>query len=166
MGYNADRQAAAPAYRGNASIAEDPRNRRVNGQGQTRRHVLQVFPMFVPEILGVMRAADGSPVTAVKPLGAGEQVMLLVSNLGPVRGGAMEPGQPFPAGPQYAQVNSPVSVLINGREVEAFNTIGWPGSSDQYRVDFVMPQGVAAGTATIQIQVAFLNGGTASIPVR
>ena len=164
MGINAERNAGAPAYRGNASITEDPGYRRVNGPGQTRRHVLQIFPMFVPEILDVLRSADFSQVTTTRPVAAGEQLTLSVSNLGPVRA-AVEPGQPFPSEP-LAFVNSPVEVLVNGKEAQVLVAVGWPGYSDRYRVDFKMPDGVAPGTATVQIQAAFLNGGTARIPVR
>jgi len=164
MGYSSERVAGAPPYRGNASVTEDPAHRRVNGPGQTRRHVLQIFPMVVPEILGVLRSADFSPVTDARPLSAGEQVTLFVSNLGPVRA-AIEPGAPFPAEP-LAVVNSPVEVLVNGKETQIVNTVGWPGFSDRFRVDFKVPDGMAPGTATVQIQVAFLNGDTVRIPVR
>jgi hypothetical protein len=164
MGVNSERAAEAPPFRGLVSILEDPGYRRVNGPGQTRRHVLQIFPMFAPEILDVMHSTDFSQVTAARPAAAGEMLTLVASNLGPVRG-AIDPSQRFPSEP-LAIVSSPIQVLVNGREIQVVNGVGWPGFSDRYRVDFKMPEGLTPGIVTIQIQAAFLNGGTVRIPVR
>jgi len=126
MGVNTtERAAGALPYRGNASITEDPGYRRVNGPGQTRRHVLQIFPMLYPEVLtnadGSAAAwhEDFSPVTADRPARAGELLLLAVSNLGAVRPN-IEFGQPFPAEP-LAVVNSPVDVLVGGKDAEVIH---------------------------------------------
>jgi uncharacterized protein (TIGR03437 family) len=77
----------------------------------------------------------------------------------------VDPGQPFPqAGLQ--EVNSPVDVIINGKASTALNKVGWPGRVGAYRLDFQVPDGTAAGTATIQLSAAWMEGLSASLPVR
>jgi hypothetical protein len=170
MGINTERAAGALPYRGNASITEDPGYRLVNGPGQTRRHVLQIFPMFYPEVLinadGSSAAwhNDASPVTTDRPARAGELVTLAVSNLGAVQPN-IEFGQLFPVEP-LAVVNSPVEVLIDGKEALVINQVGWPGFSNRFRVDFQVPVGVEPGMAALQVRTAFINGPVARIPVR
>ena len=89
--------------------------------------------------------ADFAPVTQARPARAGEVLILLASGLGPTRG-ALVSGQPFPNEP-FAVVNSPVEVLVNGIATDAVNQIGAPGTADTYRVDFRVPDAVAAGAA-------------------
>ena len=65
-----------------ASITEDPANRRSNGGGR-QRYVLQVIPMSAPQIAAtpggpaVAHSSDFSLVTASKPAAAGEILSLL-----------------------------------------------------------------------------------------
>ena len=163
MAVNSERSPGAPAYRGNASMVEDPGYRRVNGPGQTRRHVLQVYPMVLPTIDHVLHA-DFTPVNADQPARPGEMLVLWCSNLGPVRPN-VEFGKPFPSEP-LAEVNAPVDIIVNGREVPAVNKIGVPGQVNQYRVDLQLPPGTAPGEATLQLKAAFLDGVKIQIPVR
>jgi uncharacterized protein (TIGR03437 family) len=69
----------------------------------------------------------------------------------------VDPGQPFPAD-AILPVNSPVAVTVNGNPAEAINSIGWPGLTDTYRVDFRVPGGTTAGTASIQLTAAWIAG--------
>ena len=87
-----------------------------------------------------------------------------VTGLGAVRGQTLL-GESFPASP-LAEVVSPVGVLVNGKEAEVFNKIGWPGTTDRYRIDFRVPSGLAPGTATIQLTAAWIPGPTVDIPVQ
>jgi hypothetical protein len=170
MGINMERAAGALPYRGNASITEDPGYRRVNGPGQTRRHVLQIFPMLYPEVLTNVDGSaaawhqDFSPVTADRPARAGELLLLAVSNLGAVRPN-IEFGQPFPAEP-LALVNAPIEVLVGGKDAEVIHQFGWPDFANRFRVDFRVPSGVEPGMASLQVRAAFINGSVTRIPVR
>jgi hypothetical protein len=155
-----------------ASMLEDPANRRIHGGG-TYRHILHLIPMTWPEVLtvptgrAIFHGDDFSPVTAEKPARAGEQLMMSVSGLGPVKPN-LDPGQPFPPlaeGKVYA-VNSPVEVTVNGKAAQVVNAIGWPEMNNVYRVDFRVPEGTAAGTATLGLSVAWINGPEVKIPVR
>jgi uncharacterized protein (TIGR03437 family) len=90
-----------------------------------------------------------------------------VSSLGPVRPN-LDPGKPFPAwvsGKEYL-VNSPVEVTVNGKAAQVVNALGWPGMNNVYRVDFRVPEGVPAGTATLGLNVAWINGPEVKIPVK
>jgi hypothetical protein len=42
----------------------------------------------------------------------------------------------------------------------------YPGLSNIYRVDFRVPEGTAAGTATLGLSAAWINGPEVKIPVR
>ena len=152
-----------------ASITEDPANRRTNGGGRVRV-VLQVIPMFRPEIVvtpggpAVTHSSDFSLVTASKPAAAGETLSAFVTGLGPTRPG-VDPGKPFPASPP-AVVNSPVEVTVNGRPAEVLAAVGYPGAVDSYQVNFRVPSETARGTATVQVTAAWIAGPEVRIAVQ
>ena len=151
-----------------ASITEDPGNRRRHGGGKTR-YVLQVIPLARPEILTTSSGptvfhSDFSPVNAAQPARAGELLILVATGLGPTRPGA-DPGKPFPADP-LPQVNSPLEVAVNGRPAEILLSIGRPGTTDRYRVDFRVPEGTTAGLGTVQLSTAWIAGPEATIAIQ
>jgi hypothetical protein len=151
-----------------ASIAEDPANRRQNGGGHVRS-ALYLIPISRPEIVTASSGpavfhADFSPVTTAKPAKASEVLIVQATGLGPTIPG-VDLGQPFPTD-ALQQVNSPVVVTVNGKSGEVINKIGWPGLVDTYRVDFRMPDGATAGTATIQLTAAWIPGPSVNIPVQ
>src|SRR5207244_273125 len=100
-----------------ASMAEDPANRRTNGGGAFS-FIIHVIPMSTPQIVttpggpAVVHSSDFSLVTASKPSIAGEVLSLFATGLGPAVGVAL--GPPFPLNPSAA-VNSPVAVTVNGK---------------------------------------------------
>ena len=148
-----------------ASMSEDPANRRNNGGGKMR-WVLHLIPLFWPQILAATSGpavfhADFSPVTAEKPAKSGEVLIVKVTGLGPTRPG-VDPGQPFPTD-KLQQVNSPIRVTVNGQSADVINSIGWPGLMDIYRVDFRVPDGTAAGRAAIQLSAAWIAGTAVNI---
>ena len=134
---------------------------------------VQLVPMTWPEVLtiptgpAIYHGDDFSPVTTAKPARAGEQLIMSVSGLGPVQPN-LDPGQPFPPFQEgkLHEVNSPVGVKVNGKAAKVSNRIGWPAMTNVYRVDFVVPDGTAAGMATLGLSVAWINGPEVKIPVR
>lgn len=152
-----------------ASITEDPANRRLNGGG-TQRYVIHLIPMESPEIAmlpegpAIAHSGDFSLVTASKPAAAGEMLSIFARGLGPVKPG-VDPGQPFPASP-LANVNSPVEVLVNGKDAEVLGAVGLPGSVGAYQVNFRMPPGTAKGPASIHLNAAWISGAPVSVPVQ
>jgi hypothetical protein len=157
----------------NASIVENPINRRTHPGAGTWKMVIHLIPMTRPEVLAVpagpaiFHASDFSPVTAENPARVGEWLVMSATNLRPVRPN-LDPGKPFPAwepGKEY-QVNSPVEVTVGGKAAELGNVIGWPAMNNVYRVDFRVPDGIAAGTATLGLSVAWINGPEVKFPVR
>lgn len=152
-----------------ASIAEDPSRRRINGGSGRNRVLLQVFPMFRPEVLTdsngpVFFHSDYSRVTSASPARAGETLIAYAKRLGPTNP-SVNPGDPFPSEP-LAIATSPVEVLVNGKPTAALNQIGVPGTTDTYRVDFRVPDDAGSGTATVQLSAAWVKGATAPIPIR
>lgn len=154
------------------SMTEDPAYRRVNGGGR-RIEIFHLIPMTWPEVLtvptgpAIFHGEDFSPVTAEKPARVGERLIMRVSGLGPVNPN-LGPGKPFPAwepGKEH-MVNSPVDVTVNGKTAEVLTAIGWPGMHNVYRVDFRVPEGTAAGMATLGLSVAWINGPEVKFPVR
>ena len=106
---------------------------------------------------------DFSPVTAANPARHGEILILQATGLGPTDPG-VDPGQRFPMDP-LLEVLAPVSVLANGQSAEVRNKVGWPGTTDRYRIDVRMPAGVSR-SATLQIEAAWIPGGAVVIPVQ
>jgi len=154
-----------------ASMAEDPANRRVNG-GSPNRYLVHIIPMTVPQIVTTASGpavfhADFSPVTATKPASPGEVLIAMVNGLGPTHPG-VDPGQPFPTYPAnpLQSVISPVEVKVNGQSTVAINPIGWPTLVDTYRVDFRVPEGVVAGTASVRLSAAWITGPAVQFAVQ
>lgn len=154
-----------PARR--ASMLEDPANRRKNGGGRPR-FVLQVIPMFRPEVtltFGFPTVTHSNGVlTAAQPARPGEVLSLFATGLGPTRPG-VDPGQPFTDSPRQV-VNSPVEVTVNGQPVEVLSAAGVPGAVDTYRIDFQLPFGLGEGLATVQVIAGFIPGSEVKVPVR
>ena len=152
----------------NASMQEDPANRRTNG-GTGGHIIATIIPMFRPEIVSSANGpavfhADFSPVTAAIPARAGETLILKATGLGPTVP-AVDPGKPFPSDPLVA-VNSPVEVTVNGNGADVVNKIGWSETTDTYRLDIRVPDGTAPGMATLQVTAAFVPGREVRIPVQ
>ena len=152
-----------------ASITEDPANRRLNGGG-TSRFVVHLIPMSAPQIVvtpggpAVTHSGDFSLVTSSKPAVAGEVLSLFATGLGPTVP-AVDPGQPFPSTP-LAVVNSPIEVKVNGNSAEVLGAAGFPGAVDGYQVNFRVPPGTAKGAVSIQVSAAWISGAAVSITVQ
>jgi hypothetical protein len=147
---------------GNASVAEDPLRRRERG-GDDYLIRCNLIPMYVPEIVNAWHE-DFTPVTATKPVRAGEVLIVAARGLGPTRPG-IEPGTPFPASPVQT-VNSPIEMTAGGQTVEVINQIGWPGQENLYRVDFRMPKVDGSTIAALQITAAWIPGSAFTVPVQ
>lgn len=152
-----------------ASITEDPANRRQNGGGHGT-FTFYVIPVFRPEIVitadgpAVAHSGDFSLVSPSKPAAAGEILSLFATGLGPTKV-ALLPGQPFPSSP-LAQVNSPVTVSVNGKAAEVLGAVGYPGATDGYQVNFRLPSDTTKGVASIKVSAAWIPGAPVSIPVQ
>jgi uncharacterized protein (TIGR03437 family) len=149
-------------------MAEDPANRRINGG--TRGHFFAyLIPTAWPEIVTnasgpAVFHSDFSPVTLSKPARSGEILIVRTFGLGPTAPG-ITPGTPFPDNP-IQEVNSPLEVTVNGKAADVLNKIGWPGTTDTYRVDIRVPDGTAPGMAALQVTSGFIPGREVNIPVQ
>jgi len=146
-----------------ASVSEDPANRRSLGGGGVFRLTLHLLPVARPTVASVFHS-DFTPVSASSPARAGETLIVSATGLGPTRPG-VDPEQPFPAS-ALQEVNSPVEVTVNGQTAVVVNKLGWPGTTGSYRVDFRMPDGTASGMAAVQLSAAFISGPPTQIPVQ
>jgi uncharacterized protein (TIGR03437 family) len=152
-----------------ASVTEDPANRRRNGGGRSK-YVLQVIPMYSPQIVvsagwpSVAHSSDSAFVNYYNPAAAGEILSLFVTGLGPTKPG-VDPDQPFPASP-LAVVNAPVNVTVNGKSAQMLSAAGFPGAVGGYEVKFQVPSDTAKGDAIIQVTAAWIAGPEVSIPVQ
>lgn len=146
-----------------ASVVEDPANRRING-GSSRTYVLNVTLMSMPQIAAVAHSSDFTLVSASKPAAAGEVLSLFATGLGPTRPG-VDPGAPFPSSP-LASVNSPVEVTVNGKPAQVLGAVGLPGAVDGYQVNFRVPSDVAKGPAAIQISAAWIAGPSVAVAIQ
>jgi uncharacterized protein (TIGR03437 family) len=153
-----------------ASVTEDPANRRQNGGGGRIRWLMHLIPQERPEIVttangpAVVHSNDFTLVSATKPAAAGEILSLVVTGLGPTKPG-VDPGTPFPTSPPAA-VNSPVGVTVNGQSAEVLGAAGYPGAVDGYQVNFRVPPGTAHGTATVQVSAAWITGPAVTIEIQ
>jgi len=152
-----------------ASITEDPSLRRVLGGG-ARRYLFHLLPMFRPDVLltdkgpAIVHGADSSPVTSENPAHAGETLTVYASGLGPTRPG-VDPGQPFPDSPANT-VNSPLDVIVNGTPAEGRYANGYPGAIDRFQINFRVPEGIIAGSATLRLTSGFVPGREVNIAIQ
>jgi len=150
-----------------ASMTEDPANRRQNGGGKLQ-FVLDVIPMFRPEVIltqGFPSVTHSNGVLVeAQPARSGEILSLFATGLGPTLPG-IDPGKTFTANPVQI-VNSPVQVTVNGRPAEVLSAVGVPDTVDTYKVDFLLPSALGSGPATIQVTSGFIPGPEFQIPVR
>jgi hypothetical protein len=152
-----------------ASTAEDPANRRNLGGGKLKI-VWHLYPRVRPAVQVTASGpsvfhADFSPVSSANPARLGETLILGATGLGPVKPNLLPPGAvEFSASP-LQEVNAPVTVVFNGRELPAINKIGWPGQRHLYRVDFQVPSDASSGTATLQLVATWIPGPVVTIPV-
>ena len=144
-------------------------NRRTTSRSSSNRLRLSAYliPESRPEIdssggVPAVFHEDWSPVSAANPARSGEVLILQATGLGPTDP-PTEPGQPFPLEP-ILEVLVPVSVFVNGQPAEVMNKVGWPGTTDRYRIDVRMPSSISR-SATLQIEAAWIQGGLTIIPV-
>jgi uncharacterized protein (TIGR03437 family) len=152
-----------------ASMTEDPANRRINGGGKAR-FVQTVIPMFVAQIVStpggpaVTHSSNFTLVSASKPAAQGEILSVFMTGLGPTRPG-VDPGRPFPANPLQT-VNSPIQVSVNGEPAELLSAVGLPDTTDGYQLNFRVPPDTAKGSATIQVSAAWIPSAPVNIVVQ
>lgn len=141
LGINGIHTAQTLVAQRSASSSEDPSKRRANGPSGKIRATFYLYPSFRPTVQMTANGPsiahlDYSPVTAANPAQPGETLIVAATGLGPVKPGIQPAGgEPF-SGPPYQEVNSPVTVAFNGKELPVINRVGWPGQKDLYWLDF------------------------------
>jgi uncharacterized protein (TIGR03437 family) len=146
-----------------ASGVEDPAYRRVNAAAGRWRIAATLSSVTCPAVAAVYHS-DFMPVSGASPARAGERLILAVKGLGPTNP-VLEPGKTFDE-KALAVVAAPVAVTVNGLPVVVSNQIGWPGTSDTYRIDVTLPSGITPGIASVSVSSAWIPGPKAPIPVQ
>lgn len=147
-----------------ASMSEDPGLRRTLGGG-TSRIAFHLIPQTRPDIITVYDA-QFRPINDANPARKGERLILKATGLGPAAPGTTPAGAtPFPPDP-LLNVNSPVEVLVGAQAVRALDKVGWPGTTDTYRVDFLLPAETPGNSVKLQLTAAWIPGGEFEIPVQ
>jgi hypothetical protein len=153
-----------------ASVAEDPANRRLWGGGKLKL-TYYVYPRFRPAVEVIddhpaVYHADFTPVTHANPARPGETLTLAATGLGPVNPDLAPPGAVVFSGPPFQEISLPLKVLFNGVDVTVTNKIGWPGQKSIYRVDFQLPSDAVNGRGILQLVLTWIPGPVVTIPVR
>lgn len=157
-------QAATVAIAGTrvASGVENPAYRRINSGG-TWRVAATLHSMAVPTVIAAYRA-DFTLVSESNPARPGEALILAVKGLGATNPVLM-PGKTFDE-KELAIVAAPLTVTVNDLPTAVGNQIGWPGTTDTFRVDATLPGEIAGGVASVSITAAWIPGPEFKIPVR
>ncbi len=156
-----------------ASVTEDPSRRRVNGGGGKYRVTYVIKPAVWPEIVlidgapAVFHSDLETPVDDAHPAQSGETIIIVAKGLGPTLPGVVPQGaRVFASQPPFNEVNSPVEVTVSGAAGEILNKIGWPGTTDTYRVDVRLPSGLTPGTAKLVLTSAWIPSEEVAIRIR
>jgi uncharacterized protein (TIGR03437 family) len=120
--------------------------------------------MEVPQVVAIAHSSDFSLVSAGKPAVPGEYLSIFATGLGPTKQ-SMAPGTAFPANPR-APVNSPIQVTVNGQAAAVSAAVGYPGATDGYQVNFLMPAVTQSANAAVQLSAAWIPAGVVTIPVQ
>ena len=152
------------------SITENPRNRRVVGPLPNVRFILVLLPAYRPSVVResdhpLIYHEDLSLVTSENPARAGEIIVMRVTGLGPTSPGLL-PGSRFPLHSPHFRVVAPVEANIDGKPSDVLTQIGWPETSEQYRLDVRIPEGIPAGPTSLTITAGFVPSAPISIPLR
>jgi uncharacterized protein (TIGR03437 family) len=153
----------SPGTRVQASVREDPANRRING-GNRSRFLVQLLPAFRPEIVvapggrAVFHAADGRPVTTGHPATVGEALTLYARSLGPQLPSAAGAGSQIATGA--------VQVVIDGLAADVISAAADPQRPDVYRINFVVPDGVLSPISTLSVSSAWVSSTPVQFPTR
>lgn len=152
-----------------ATTAEDPSNRRKLGGGKGST-TLYLYPRTRPAVIVTSSGpsvahVDYSPVTTANPARPGETLILAAAGLGPVKPDLRPPGTVEFSSSPLQEVNAPVSVVFNGRELAVISKVGWPGQKTIYWVDFQVPTDAGPGTASLQLIATWIPGPVVNIPV-
>lgn len=146
-----------------ASMSEDPGLRRTLGGG-TSRIAFHLIPAVRPEFVAVYDSRF-RPISDANPARKGERLIVQATGLGPAKPGSTPAGATqFPSDPPL-EVNSPVEVIVGSQAVRATDKIGWPGTIDTYRVDFLLPD-VQGNSVKLQLTAAWIPGNIVEIPVQ
>ena len=146
-----------------ASYSEDPSTRR-NARGGKLQFIFAVIPATVPAIASDRTGAlllhmDNTRMTAQSPAAAGEQLLMLATNLGPVAV-PKNPDEKFnPAVP----VVGPVQITLEDQPADVVHAGGYLGNV--YSVYFRVPE-VPAGSAKLRLSSGWIEGGTLDVPVK
>ena len=145
-----------------ASGVENPAYRRINSAG-TWRIAATLHSMAIPTVIAAYHL-DFIPVSASNPARPGETLILAVKGLGATNPVLM-PGKTFDE-KELAIVAAPVTATVNDLPAAVGNQIGWPGTSDTFRVDATLPGEITGGVASVSISAAWIAGPELKIPVR
>jgi uncharacterized protein (TIGR03437 family) len=63
-------------------------------------------------------------------------------------------------------VNSPLDVTVNGKPAEVLYAGGYPGAVDRYQINLRVPDGLAAGLASLQLASAWVPGPEVRIAIQ
>lgn len=155
-----------------ASVGEDPSLRRINGGGKYKV-TFYIKPALWPEVAqiggapAVFHADYQTRVDAEHPAEPGETLILVARNLGPTLPGVVPQGaRVFASDPPYNEVSSPVDVTVNGVSGEVINKLGWPGTTDTYRIDVRLPTGLTPGTGKLVLKAAWISSEEVPVQIR
>ena len=112
----------------------------------------------------IVHAADYSLVTAANPAKPGETLAIFATGLGAVNQNVTS-GVAAPSVPPYAYTTSTPSVTIGGvAKTPSYSGLA-PGYVGLYQLNVAVPSGLAAGTASVQINIGGTGSNTAILAI-
>jgi uncharacterized protein (TIGR03437 family) len=122
-------------------------------------------PVIFADSVGgvVVRKSDGSLIRPANPAVAGDTLLVYATGMGQTNP-AFQTGKLVPSAPAYN--TAPVTVKIGGVNAVVVSSVALPGYAGLYQVAVMMPAGITAGTANLQMQMAFFTSNAVGIAVQ
>jgi uncharacterized protein (TIGR03437 family) len=124
-----------------------------------------IFIIDTPTNAGAVLHADRfSVVNSAQPARPGEQLLIYMTGLGPLRI-PVRNGEGGPTAPPFAETVMLPTVMVGGLQASVIYSGMAPGLAGLYQLNVQLPAATSPGNATVQITVNGTTSNTATIAV-
>jgi uncharacterized protein (TIGR03437 family) len=120
--------------------------------------------IFADSVGGIaVKKSDNSLIRPTNPATAGDMLLVYATGMGQTTP-SMQTGKLVPPSPAFT--TAPVTVKIGGVNAPVVSSVALPGYAGLYQVTVMVPSGVTAGNASLQMQMGFFVSNAVGITIQ